>query len=338
MTLLTGVETSERHRLGDAVRSIAWSPTEKAIALGAHGRALFIGQSRLTAPIGPDPIGCAWITTERMAVVDGLLGVVLAGGGSVDTIAVDGIVDVIGPMPTVGNEVPHERCCIALGAAGVTVVRANPPRAQQAVTIPTGPVRTGVHLGGSIWLAGGAAGLVVIDVALGCVDQRIDLPGVVALAAAPSVGRVVASDSTGAIHVLDVAELEHGTMVTGYPDPVRHLGLSQDGATVIAGADDELTWWGVDETGRVDDEPSSSVAHDAPISACAIGATGFVATGDHDGVVRLWSPRLRDLPVAAVHVDGEVTALLWGPWGDHLAIGTITGEVVVATLAVGELV
>ena len=127
-------------------------------------------------------------------------------------------------------------------------------------------------------------------------------------------------------------------MVTGYPDPVRHLGLSQDGATVIAGADDELTWWGVDETGRVDDEPSSSVAHDAPISACAIGATGFVATGDHDGVVRLWSPRLRDLPVAAVHVDGEVTALLWGPWGDHLAIGTITGEVVVATLAVGELV
>ena len=82
---------------------------------------------------------------------------------------------------------------------------------QQPTRIDTGPLRTAVHLGGPIWLGGGADGLVVVDIDLDCIDERVELPGVVSLAAAPSAGRVAAADSTGSIHVLDLSDLTEGT-------------------------------------------------------------------------------------------------------------------------------
>lgn len=87
----------------------------------------------------------------------------------------------------------------------------------------------------------------------------------------------------------------------------------------------------------VADEPDTGIGHDAPISACSVGRSGFVATGDIDGTLRLWSPRLRDLPVASLTVDHEITVLSWNQHGDRLAIGTTDGEIVVADVTVGEL-
>jgi len=336
VTLLTELRVTDRHLLDDAVRALAWSSTDRLLALGADGRARVGDSDRLTAPIGPDPISCAWVTVDRVAVVDGLSGVIIAGGGAVDVAPSATAVD-ISPASASGDAVPQEHCAVVTGTAGVSVVRANSRSDAPKMLIDTGPVRTAAHLGGTIWLVGGGTGLAVVDIALGCIDQRIELPGIVALAAAPRSGVVAAADCTGAIHVLEVARLDEGTTLTGYPDPVRHLGIDPDGRFVVAGADDELTWWAIDGHGAVATEPDCSIGHDSPITACEVAPSGLVATGDHDGLVRLWNPRLRDLPVSAHHVDGEITALQWSTWGDRLACGTVTGEVVVVDIVAGEV-
>ncbi|MFK8024303.1 MAG: hypothetical protein AB8G26_10120 [Ilumatobacter sp.] len=298
MTLLSTIEPTEQLRLGDAVRAIGWSATGRTIAIGADGRALLGGDGRLTGPIGPDPLDCAWINSERVAVIDSMIGVVTTGGGSIHAIEIAGALQVLAPTNGPDSHVAREHHCVVVGATGLTTISADPRRIGRPTTIDTGPLRTAVHLGGSVWLGGGRDGLVVVDVALGCIDQRVEHPSIVSLAAAPSVGRVAAADASGAIHVLETGDLENGTELTGYPDAVRHLGIDPSGATLVACADDELTWWSVHDDGRVVDEPEATVGHAAAITACANGTFGFVTTGDADGVVRLWSPRLRDLPVA----------------------------------------
>lgn len=337
MNLLTAIEPVDRYRLDDAVLAIEWSATDRLIALGADGRALVAGSERLTAPVGPDPIACAWISPDRVAVVDGLLGVVVAGRAPTGVVACTGPVDVAAPSSGADGTLACRHHVVVAGREGVSIVHANAEHLEQPTVIATGPVRALVHLGGTIWLAGGTDGLVVVDVALGCVDQRVELPSVVALAAAPAAGRVAAADASGAIHVLAVADLEHGTELTGYTDAVRHLDIDPTGDVIVAAADDELTWWSVDAHGRVANEPDTVLGDGAPITACTIGRSGLVATGDVDGIVRLWSPRLRDLPLATLEVDHEITVLSWSRHGDRLAVGTADGEVVTADVTIGEL-
>lgn len=260
MSLLTGIEPVERQHLDDTVLAIEWSSTDRMMALGADGRASITGAERLTAPVGPDPIACAWMSPERVAVVDGLLGVVVAGRAPTGVVTCAGQVGVAAPSPEADDTIACRQHVVVAGRAGVSVVHANSRQIEPPTVISTGPIRSLVHLGGSIWLAGGSAGLVVVDVALGCVDQRVDLPSIVALASAPAAGRVAAADASGAIHVLAVADLEHGTELTGYPDAVRHLGIDPTGDVVIAAADDELTWWSVDARGRSPTNPTRASA------------------------------------------------------------------------------
>ncbi|MEM9038692.1 MAG: hypothetical protein AAGD33_02225 [Actinomycetota bacterium] len=343
MTLLSSIHPVERFLLTDAVRSVAWSGADRLIALGADGRARIDSAAELTAPIGPDPIGCCWVAVDRVAVVDGAIGVVLAGGGSVDVVPVDGALGV-SPMALVPDHgggdggSTRERYCAAFGSAGLTVIHPDQDSRRRPTTIQTGPIRLARHAGGAIWLTGGADGLSVVDVALACVDQRVELPGVVSLAVAQRVGRVVAADSRGVVHVLELSDLADGYGVDGYPDAVRLVDIAPDGELFAACTDDEVTWWTVSETGEVADQPQCSVGHDAPITSCAIGSRGFLATGDHQGVVRLWSSRLRDLPVGVLQLEGEITVLSWSPTGDRLAVGSTAGEVVVAELEAGEMV
>jgi len=337
VTLLTALEPRVQRSLDDAVRDIAWSPTGRVLALGADGRALLAADGQLTGPVGPDPIGCCWINDHRVAVVDGALGVVVAGGGSIDLAPIDGVLVVRSPDPQHGDPVARPSYCVMAGAGGLSVVRPERSGVTVPLRIRTGPLRVVAQLDGPMWLGGGADGLVVADVERGCVEQRIDLPGVVSLAVAPEVGYAVASDVTGSLHVLEVSDLGHGIELTGYPDAVHHLGIAPLGEFVVACADDELTWWGIDESGGVTGAPQCSVGHDAAIACCAVGSTGYVATGDADGLVRLWSPELQDVAVSALSLSGEVTALEWSPDGGRLAIGTTAGELVVADIATGDL-
>ena len=110
------------------------------------------------------------------------------------------------------------------------------------------------------------------------------------------------------------------------------------GDVVVAGSDDELSWWHIDDEGVISGAPECGIGHDTPITCCDVGATGFVATGGADGLVRLWSPDLRDIPVSSMHLDSEVTVLRWSVDGERLAMGTTTGGLVIADVVSGELV
>jgi len=336
VTLLTALEPQVQRSLDDAVRDIAWSPTGGVLALGADGKALLAADGQLIGPIGPDPIGCCWINDHRVAVVDGMVGLAVAGCGSIDLAPIDGALTVQAPLQHGGSSASAGYCVVA-GAGGLNVVHPERSSVADPSRIRTGPLRVVAQIDGPMWLGGGADGLVVVDVDLGCVEQRIHLPGVVSLAVAPEVGYVAASDVTGSLHILELSDLEHGIELTGYPDAVQHLGIAPLGEFVVACADDELTWWGIDESGGVTGAPESSIGHGTAIACCAVGPTGYVATGDADGLVRLWSPELRDVAVSALQLSGEVTVLEWSPDGGCLAIGTAAGELVVADITAGEL-
>ena len=73
----------------------------------------------------------------------------------------------------------------------------------------------------------------------------------VSIAAAAGARRIAAADSTGSIHVRHLSDLKGGFELTGYPDAIRHLGMSPVGDFVVAGSDDELSWWHIDDEGVI---------------------------------------------------------------------------------------
>ena len=326
--VLTTAAVDMTTMLPDAVRVLDWSRQGRLLAIAANGSALVGSPECLTAPMTPDPRDAVWLGEQALAVVDPIVGLITPGFNR--------------DRPT-----PFCGACRVGTHGGRTVVAGNgrlavlghPGISTRPEVIQTGigVTHACVHVGGTIWAVGGTGGLALIDVALGCVDTRLELPAVVAIVSRGSAGRLVASDLSGAIHVLELSDLHHGTELTGYYDPVRHLSMAHSGNSVIAAADDEITRWDIADDGLVADEPTSVIAHSAMITGLKLSAERFLATGDEDGVVHIWSPLLAAYPVATLRLDSEVTAIAWSHDGSRLAIGSVLGQLVVADIRAGEL-
>lgn len=326
--LVTVVVEQWRTCLGDACRSMAWSPQGRLLVIGADGRSLVDEPGQVTAPMSPDPLHAAWLGERRVAVVDAVSGVVFAGSGNVDTQFVKGarVVDSAGGRTVVAG-------LNALSVFGHPDAGARP----DVVITGVGHSHSLVHTAGALWAVGGTDGVALVDAALGCTDMRIELQGVAALAFAPASERLVATDLAGSIHVLDLRWPERGIELDGYPDPVRHIGVSTAGNVVVAAADDELTWWWLDDDGRPGEEPDRGIGHETSITALSMSVDRLVATGDASGLVRIWSPRLTDYPVASIALDDEVVGLRWSPDGRRLALAAMSGEVALIEVSPGLL-
>jgi WD40 repeat protein len=326
--LVTVVAEQWRTRLGDACRSMVWSPQGRLLVVGADGRSLIDQPGQVTAPMSPDPVHAAWLGERRVAVVDAVSGVVFAGSGNVDTQFVEGarLVDSSGGRTVVAG-------ANALSVFGHPDSGGRP----DVVATSVGCSHSLVHTVGALWAVGGTGGVTLVDAALGCTDPRIELEGVAALFFAPARERLVATDLAGSIHVLDLRSPGRGIELDGYPDPVRHIGVSPAGDVIVAAADDELTWWWLDDDGKPDDEPNRGIGHDMTITALSMSVDRLVATGDASGMVRIWSPQLTDYPVASVTLDDEVVALRWSPDGRRLALAAMSGEVAVVEVKPGLL-
>lgn len=325
---VTVVAEQWRTRFGDGCRAVTWSPQGRLLVVGADGRSLVDRPGQVTAPMAPDPLHATWLGERRVAVVDAVTGVVFAGSGNVDTQFVEGaqLVDSAGGRTVVA------------GLDGLSVFGHPDSGARpDIVTTGVGHSHSLVHTAGSQWAVGGTRGVALVDAALGCIDVRIELEGVAAVAWAPVVERLVGADLAGSLHVLDLRNPEGGTELDGYPDPVRHLAISPSGDVIVAAADDELTWWWIDEDGKPGDEPDRGVGHDVAITALSMSAERLVATGDATGLVRIWSPHLVDYPVASVSLDDEVVAVRWSPDGRRLVLAAISGDVAVVEVTPGLL-
>jgi hypothetical protein len=279
--------------------------------------------------MAPDALHATWLGERRVAVVDAVTGVVFAGSGNVDTRFVEGarLVDSAGGRTVVAG-------CDSLFVFGHPDARSRP----DVVTTGVGHSHSLAHTAGALWAVGGTSGIALVDAALGCVDVRIELDGVVALEVAKAGERLAAADLAGSVHVIALDRPERGVELDGYPDPVRHLGISPAGDVVVAAADDELTWWWMDQSGRPGDEPDRAIGHDSAITGLSVSADRLVATGDATGQVRIWSPQLTDYPVASTALDSEIVALRWSPDGRRLALAAMSGEVCVMEVTPGLLV
>lgn len=326
--ILTSVVVDWSTALPDAVRVCNWSPHGRLLAIAADGSALVGGPDRVTAPMTPDPRDATWLGERALAVVDPVVGLVTAGLSSRQ------------PLPFWGaRRVGTHGGKTVIAGDGRVAALGHPASGlvPEVIWTGVGVTHACVHVVDDVWALGGTDGLAMIDVARGAVDARIELSGVISVDACGTVGRLVASDLAGAIHVLELDNLEDGTELTGYCDPVRLLAIARDGRTVIAAADDELTFWAVGDDGSVADAPNAIVAHDATITALESSESGFLATGDEAGLVNVWSPLLTEHPVAHLRLDGEVTALAWSRDGTQLAVGTVSGGLAVADVRAGAL-
>jgi len=326
--VLTTAAIDWRVVLPDAVRVLRWSPRGRLLAVAANGSALVENPDRVTAPMTPDPRDAIWLGERALAIVDPLAGVLTAGFDRDRPLEFRG-------ARRIGT---HGGRTIVAGDGRVAVFgHPGIDHIPEVIWTGIGVTHACAHVSGSLWVLGGTGGLALVDVALGCVDTRLELPGVMAVSPRAHVGRIVASDLAGIIHILDLRCLEDGTELAGYCDPVRHLALSPDGCTVVAAADDEITRWAIATGGDVADEPVSVVAHDATITVLEASEHGFLASGDEHGVVHIWSPLLTEYPVATLRLDSEVTALAWNGDGDRLACGAVSGELILADITAGAV-
>ncbi|MEM9517091.1 MAG: hypothetical protein AAGA42_19750 [Actinomycetota bacterium] len=326
--LLTRVDERWRTQFGEGCRAMAWSPRGRLFVIGADGRSLVDLPGQVTAPMAPDPIAAAWLGERRVAVVDAVAGAVFSGAGNIDS-----------------RVVPGARCVGAAGGrtvvagADVVAVFAEPDAVAppEMVSTPIGQSHVLAHTVGAQWVVGGTRGLALVDAALGCVDLSIELDGVRAVAYAAGAEQLVAADLAGSLHVIDVGTPEEGIELDGYPDPVQHMAVTVAGDLIVAAADDELTWWRLDEHGHPGDTPARALGHDAPITAVAMSVDDLVVSGDAEGMVRFWSAQMPDYPVTSLSFGAEIVDAQWAPDGRQLAVAAMNGEVGVFGVTPGAL-
>jgi hypothetical protein len=280
--------------------------------------------------------------------------------GTIDVVDRLGIVPMaLGVMPT-GEVVGHESGAI-IRSRGVTerpVVSG--PVATIAVGMTEVAFAAGEHVhrgsGGSVaarigtvrdlaWIgrrdlfvAVGTQGLAWIDLDRCVVEGVVELATLLTVNVSADGERIVAGSLAGAVHVLAVWGGE-GSELEGYPDRVRHVAWTRSdaAASVVAVADDEITVWAVEGVSCAD-EPTCLHGHEAAITAlAAASAHGLLASGDAEGVVRLWRPDRVPEPLVRVDVAASVTALVWTADARHLAVFDRSGRVTVVAVRAGVL-
>jgi hypothetical protein len=332
--ILTELRRTMSAHLSDAVWAIGWSPSGRLAAVTADGRVMIDHPDRVTRPVCGSPVAVSWVDDRSVAVGDRRLGLVMAGTGDRRCHALSRARHVT----TIGDRL------LAIGGptlwalrrdAGSSPAREEPP---MVIDVGCGELHGLAPLTSALAAVAGTGGVAVVDVALGLVDTRVEIDGAFSIAAHPAADFIAVGDLGGSIHVLEVGHEAAGRELTGYPDHVRLLGWAADGAWLVATADDELTCWPAVGSGWPAEEPVCCLGHDEPITALAVGAHhDLVASGDASGRLALWSLRVPDEPLHAIDLDGEVTTAVWSPDGTRLAVGTVTGSVVVFDVARGRL-
>lgn len=142
------------------------------------------------------------------------------------------------------------------------------------------------------------------------------------LAAALSAdGQLVATghhDGTLRLWRAATGALEDELRPRGPPDPVTSVAFSVDGRLVAAAVGTRTVVWSVDR-------PIAAIVlrHESAVAAVAFSPDGaHVATGDEEGVARVWRLRTRTSGVLVGHA-GKVTSLSFSPDGRSLVTGSV---------------
>lgn len=324
---VTGLASRWTSQTSDAVRCLAWSPGGRLLVVAADGTARVDESPSTTRPACGDPIAACWSASDRVAVADAAGYVVRVGGGRVALTDVPGVISVA----------ERGGFVVAAGGSAVHVIDdADPDGAVVRIEAGVGRLRACRPVTAALWAVVGATGLALVDVRFAIVDDRVPVEGLFSLAVDPAGRYVAAGDVGGSAHLFRLDDTDGGEELAGYRDPVRHLAFTVGADHLVAAADDELTWWRI-ENGTAADGPVCAVGHDAAVTALAAHGP-YVASGDAIGRLRLWSGALPDHPLADARLHGEVTVLSWSDDGRRLAAGTAAGQVATFDVAPGLVV
>lgn len=315
MLPLTRIETSIDTRLGDTPRAIVWSALGRLLVVCADGSVMVDGPHQMSAPIGPEPFGAAWLGELTAIVGDHQAGLIATGALATN------------PLDSRGSQLVGFGETVGLGIGDRIEIRRPDGSPVRTVASRCGVVRDLAAVTETIWVVVGRTGWAVVDVKFDVAEAIIEWPGCLRVAADPVSARYVIADLAGSLHVTTVGNDADTQQLDGYPDRVRHLGVLPGGSAVIAAADDELTWWHVNESGVVASSPVCVVGHEAPVTALAVGGLGFVASGDADGGVCIWSPHIVDHPVGRFDLGAETVGVGWSRAGDRVAVASVDGRV-----------
>jgi WD40 repeat protein len=302
----------DRLQVTDAVTALEWSTT--GLAIGCGDGSLWRWRALETERI--ESGHRSGITAVRCAADGTLFSLDHAG-----RLARHGRVD---PHPRLSG-IEHIASLGLIGVADGTIEiglhTSQPSAMTSGMTTPT----AFVALGGGTVALGSFDQLAWFDLRVASVEGRIDVGPIDGLAADPT-GRVVAcGDTTGSLHVIDLATGD-GVELDGYAGRVALVAIDSDGGSVAAVADDELTLWRLDRGAVIDDAPLCIHAHDEQILVLAASPSRRAyASGDLDGRVAV--VRADGTTAMQLEVASPVTALAWEPGGTALAVGTIDGRV-----------
>ena len=323
---LTHLELDIDARLSDAPRAAAWSSGGRLLVVSADGRTMIDRPDRVSDPIGPDPVAAAWIGEECAVVADGRLGTYSTGRTRANA---------------------RRYPVTALGAFGATAVAATGDRlvVRRAEAVDdvelssrVGRVRDLAPITEAIWVVVGERGWAVVDVGLDTLEAMIEFEGCLRVAANYESAAYAITDLSGSVHVARVGDDENTQQLQGYPDRVRHVAWTPRGRHLVVAADDELTWWAVDGSGRVASQPVCAIGHEDPITSLAVaGHPAIVATGDAGGRLCLWSERIVDRPIAAWELDDEVVLIEWDRPGGRIVAGSANGRIATFRVVRGEI-
>jgi eukaryotic-like serine/threonine-protein kinase len=145
---------------------------------------------------------------------------------------------------------------------------------------------------------------------------------------APDGESVAASDLAGGIHIY-AASGAGVKVVPSHDGRISNLLYSADGRTLVSGGRDGKLRFHDVASGK-----AAVVDVGSSVRALALDRD-VVATGDHDGRVRLWNLRTHEPIGAPLAGDSEVLALAFSPDGRRIAAGLRSGAVDVWDIATG---
>ncbi|HEY4024856.1 MAG TPA: WD40 repeat domain-containing protein [Candidatus Dormibacteraeota bacterium] len=149
------------------------------------------------------------------------------------------------------------------------------------------------------------------------------------LAWSPDGDYIATGDQDASVHFWMTAS-GHDLMASGYDTKVRHLSWDSSSRFLATAGGSDVLVWDCSGKGPAGTRPRSAEVHEAGVGALAFQHQGrWLASGDGQGRLVAWDPRIGPKTVGGASVGGPVTQLAWSPDDRRCAVATSTGEVVV---------